>query len=122
MAQSGRIPAGNSLRASCMSSVAQKQQSSRSIVASDAFQAFPRAGKLNKTLPKRLEALLMFRDHLFRRPRDEIGVVEFRFDLRDFQPFPRDFPAETSLLGLEIDDAGERQRHDLAAHHKLQRA
>ena len=105
-----------------MGSVAQKQQFGGSTVASDAFQAFARAGKLNKTLPKRLEPLLMFCDHLFRRPRDKIGVVEFRLDLRDFQPFPRDFPVEPSLLGLEIDDAGERQRNDLAAHHKLQRA
>ena len=122
MAQSGRIPAGNSIRESCMGSVAQKQQLGRSTVASDPLEAFARGHKLNKSLPKRLEPLLMFRDHLLRRPRDKIGVVEFRLDLRNFEPFPRDFTLEPSLLGLEIDDAGQRQRNNLTAHHQLQRA
>ena len=56
------------------------------------------------------------------RSRDKIGVAEFRLDLCDLQAHPLDFSVETGLLRREIDEAGERQRNDLATYEELKRA
>ena len=48
---------------------------------------------------------------------DKVVVAQFGHDLGDLEFLLRDLPVETRLLRVEIDDAGKRQRHRLAAHH-----
>src|SRR5277367_4166044 len=122
MAQSGRIPAGIPTRLTCGQAVAQKQQYGASAMPSDTPQTLARGVKLNEPRLKRLEPVLMFGDDVFRRAGDEVGVAELRLDLGDFQPHPRDLLVKARPFRPEIDDAGERQRDCLAAHHKLKRA
>src|SRR5215208_8416837 len=64
-------------------------------------------------------ALALLVDDLFRRTREEIGVGELHVDLVDVAGELGALLVEACHLGLEVDDAFERQRRDLAAHDEL---
>ena len=64
-------------------------------------------------------ALALLVDDLFRRTREEIGIGELHVDLVDVAGELGALLVEARHLGLEVDDAFERQRRDLAAHDEL---
>ena len=73
--------------------------------------AQPRQRRLQPLEPRhRLgAALALLLDHLGRRLGDELLVAELLVDLADLDLFLGDLALQPDALGVEIDDAGERQ-------------
>src|SRR5215207_7907195 len=86
--------------------------------------AEPRQRLLDLAAARRcgVAALALLVDDLFRRTRQEIGIGELHVDLVDVAGELGALLVEACHLGLELDDAFERQRRDLAAHDELHRA